>query len=176
MRIRTTALAAAAALGLLAVGSTTAAASADTPGNPSSACTAVGNGGIDHGGCTSTAARFGSADLENLPYLSTSAFVSNCTSLPSLFQQITGSVPPQAYPVQVGTRTFSDATSLADYIFHDIFGPDMSTCIAILGADHATIANPGPQGPYDVYYTGGHGKNTTYLPGIPDELIPLFGG
>jgi hypothetical protein len=150
-------------------------ASAASTDNPSVQCSTTGNGGVSHGGCTSTAARFGSADLENLPYLSNAAFVSNCKGLPGLFLQMVPPVESGIYPFTLGSHVLATPQDAANYIFHDVFGPDMSTCVAVLAADHATIANPGPCGPYDVYYTGGHGNNTTYLPGVPTDLIPIFG-
>jgi hypothetical protein len=158
---------------------TAAPALAGSTTNPSALCTAnaQANAGISHGGCASTAARFGSAELESLPYLSTSAFVSNCKGLPTLFQQMVASGGPTTYPITlpVSGVTLSSPDALANYMFHDIFGPDMSTCVAILAADHATIAHPGPdRHPYDVYYTGGHGGNTTYAPGVPPDLAPFF--
>jgi hypothetical protein len=160
---------AAATLGL-GVASPALAAKGD---NPSTMCSSTGNGGVTHGGCTSTAAQYGSADLENLPYLSQSALVSTCGQLPYEFIGMASSLP---YPFTLGTQTFYDPVSLGLYVFHDIFGPNMSTCTAVLAADHATIANPGPEGPYDVYYTGGHGGNTTYAPGVPADLAELFSG
>lgn len=177
---------AAAALGAGAAVPTLAASSASTS-NPSSTCTndtffdfesgqvvTLPNGGVSHGGCVSTDAKYGYADLPNDPVLSQAALESTCKMLPQQFLEM---VPqdPAAYPITLGTQTFYDPNSLASYIFHDIFGPDPSTCTAILAADHATIANPGPYGPYDVYYTGGHGANTTYAPGVPPDLAALFG-
>ncbi len=131
------------------------------------------NGGVSHGGCVSTDAQYGYADLPNDPYLSQSALQSTCSMLPA---QFLGMVQGAPLPITIGQNTFYDYQSLANYVFHDIFGPDPSTCMAVLAADHATIANPGPEGPYDVYYTGGHGRNTTYAPGVPADLAAFFGG
>jgi hypothetical protein len=175
MRVRVAVAVTVAAVGLT-VGLAAVPASAATGGNPSVQCSTTGNGEVSHGGCTSTAARFGSADLENLPYLSTSAFVSNCKGLPGLFLQMVPPIESGIYPVTIGTHVLATPAAAADYIFHDIFGPNMSTCVVVLAADHATIANPGPDGPYDVYYTGGNGGNTTFAPGIPPDLVPIFGG
>ncbi len=121
----------------------------------------------------STDAKYGYADLSNEPVLSNAALVSNCKLIAHSFQEIAQSVP---LPVTIGTKTFSSSSALGTYVFEDIFGPNPSTCAAILAADHATIVNPGPQGPYDVYYTGGAGRNTTYAPGVPADIAFLIGG
>lgn len=175
MRVRLGVAAAVAAVGLAIGAAAVPAAAAGGSDNPSTQCATTGNGDVSHGGCTSTAARFGSADLENLPYLSTSAFVSNCKGLPALFLSMVPPIESGVYPVTIGLHVLATPAAAADYIFHDIFGPNMSTCVAILAADHATIADPGPDGPYDVYYTGGNGGNTTFAPGVPPELGPFFG-
>jgi hypothetical protein len=171
-------------IGLLGVSAS--AASAASSSNPSYTCTndtyfdfdtgtivTNPNGGVSHGGCVSTDAKYGYADLSNEPVLSNAALISNCKLIAQSFQDMAQSIP---LPTTIGTRTFTDSSALGTYVFKDIFGPNPSTCAAILAADHATIASPGPEGPYDVYYTGGAGQNTTYAPGVPADLAFLFGG
>jgi hypothetical protein len=177
------AVASAGTIGLAGVSAS--AASAASSSNPSYTCTNdtyfdfdsgqvvfLPNGGVSHGGCVSTDAKYGYADLSNEPVLSNAALVSNCKLIAQSFQDMAQSVP---LPATIGTRTFTSSSALGTYVFEDIFGPNPSTCTAVLAADHATIANPGPDGPYDVYYTGGAGQNTTYAPGIPADIAFLFG-
>lgn len=178
--------AAVASAGMMGIGIASAPmASASSTANPSYTCTNdtyfdfdsgqvvfLPNGGVSHGGCVSTDAQYGYADLSNEPVLSNAALVSNCKLIAQSFQDMAQGVP---LPVTLGSQTFTSASALGAYVFHDIFGPNPSTCVAILAADHATIANPGPDGPYDVYYTGGAGPNTTFLPGVPADLAPIFG-
>ncbi len=161
-------------------------ASAASSTNPSHTCTNdtyfdldsgqvvfLTNGGVSHGGCVSTDAKYGYADLANEPVLSNAALVSNCKLIAQSFQDMAKAVP---LPASIGTRTFTSSSALGTYVFQDIFGPNPSTCTAILAADHATIANPGPDGqPYDVYYTGGSGPKTTFAPGVPADIAFLFG-
>lgn len=128
------------------------------------------NGGVSHGGCVSTDAKYGYADLENEVVLSNAALVSNCKLIAQSFQEMATQIPLDVASQLLG-RTFTSAAQLGTYVFKDIFGPTPATCTAILAADHATI----PEGGYDVYYTGGNGPNTTYLPGVPADLLPLFG-
>lgn len=162
---------------------------ASSNGNPSFTCTndyyfsfeqeqfvLLPNGGVSHGGCVSTDARYGYADLENEAVLSNAALISNCKLLVGQFEQMAAEMMPVDAASAYFGLTFTSTNQVGDYIFSLIFGPNPSTCAAILAADHATIASPGPDGqPYDVYYTGGNGKNTTYLPGVPSILIPIFG-
>lgn len=134
------------------------------------------NGGVSHGGCTSTDAKYGYADLENEPVLSTAALASNCKLISQMFLQMVdpanGGPPLAAYPITlpISGVTVNNPTELGSYAFHDIFGPNPSTCQAVLAADHATIATGMP---YDVYYTGGAGQNTTYAPGVPADLAAV---
>ena len=179
-------VAAAASLALFA-GATQASAST---GNPSFTCTndyyfsfesgqwvLVPNGGVSHGGCVSTDAKYGYADLENEPVLSNAALISNCKLLKGQFEQMGAEFPLDAASAYFG-QTFTSTNQVGDYIFALVFGPNPSTCAAILAADHATIAQwlaGQVDEPYDVYYTGGDGQNTTYLPGVPEILVPIFG-
>lgn len=176
-----TAVTVSAALAALTFGVTTAAASSTT--SPSYICTNdtyfsfdTGtivfnpNGGVSHGGCVSTQAKYGYADLENEVVLSNAALVSNCKLIGQSFQDMASQIPLDVAGQLIG-RTFTSSSQLGSYVFHDIFGPNPATCTAILAADHASI----PYGGYDVYYTGGSGPNTTYQIGVPPDLAALFG-
>ena len=54
-------------------------------------------------------------------------------------------------------------------------------CFGVADRAHREVGSPwgqpteGHASPYDVYCTGGDGGNTTFVPGIPLDLIPIFG-